>query len=693
MQQVLFHNKTPRHINNMPMRTNKLYRDSIFKDIELTPLAIDIIDTPEFQRLDGIQQLGFASLVYRNAKHTRFNHSIGIYHESKNMIRQIRNNHNRFNLPMPEKILKGIKSNNEEEKFNTLIEIIAIAALLHDITHIPSGHALEDELRGLYKKHDDIESLRLWNFLYDENSNICKIFQNNEYQYLPSISNNDLRDLIFLILKYKYNPNEKIYKPFEKILQEKNKDSPPDKKYAEMIVKLEGIYSKFTSEETLMFEPFMSEIISNTISADLLEYLKRDVWGTGLDHSVDSRIEKYFIIKKDGITKKKHLVIKLHGEKGIRLDTISAIIELMELRYALAEKVYYHKTKVSADVMLGKLLTIIGEPPDSNPYTMESDDYSINTMTESDLYTYIKEKAKSENNSLAEELLSLIQYRKLYKPGIIIPKNLLSTPEFEKLYELFRKGDKPDKNIRDFEENINSIFNDDKVHVMLFCPPRKPQSKEIGVFVEDEDVFPLSRTIEGETNIPVPQIKRIENLNEMYNLLWKFFVFIHPEDYKNELTHNAIIVKFCQVLKEYIEPLTLNEKILWHKKYTINFDSPEDIFEKWRNNNIWPNAPDGRIRDQMEELINDEKLWVENIMKVKNEINNFNDFLDHLYVQKLKEYYSNEGYTIDITTENFVGNVISSIETRMKKGKIPPEILNMPHYKELYVNNAITNSP
>ena len=89
MQQILSNSKTTQNINNIPMRTNKLYRDSIFKDIELTPLAIDIIDTPEFQRLDGIQQLGFASLVYRNAKHTRFDHSIGIYHVSKNMIRQI----------------------------------------------------------------------------------------------------------------------------------------------------------------------------------------------------------------------------------------------------------------------------------------------------------------------------------------------------------------------------------------------------------------------------------------------------------------------------------------------------------------------------------------------------------------------------------------------------------------------------
>ncbi|MDP3012985.1 MAG: hypothetical protein Q8M92_02000, partial [Candidatus Subteraquimicrobiales bacterium] len=478
----------------------------------------------------------------------------------------------------------------DEKKIDTLVDVIGIAALLHDITHIPSGHALEDELKGLYLKHDDIKSLRLYNYLYDPNSNIYKIFQNKN-NYLPLISNSDLRDLIFLILKYKYDPNAETYTPFEKILEETKKilgetktENDEQKKMIleqkKMILELEDIYKKFTNKENLLFEPVMSEIISNTISADLLEYLKRDIWGTGLDSSIDSRIEKYFVVIKDGITHNYHLVIKLFGEKGLRLDTISSIIELMELRYALAEKVYYHKTKVAADVMLGKLLELVGKPSDSNPYAKDTFDHNINTMREWNLYAYIQEKARSGKKPFAEELLKMIQYRNLYKSCIIIPKydHDISDQDYKILYQHFRKGEHSEKNIRDFEAEINLIFNDDKSHIFVFCPPTKPHAKEIGVFVKtDKEIAPLSQIIKGNSIIPDPKRNRIINLDNSYELLWKFFIFIHPEDYKNELTRHIIIVKICQFLEKLMPDSKLPAEILSGEKFAINYHSPESI--------------------------------------------------------------------------------------------------------------------
>jgi hypothetical protein len=686
MQKKLINNVVSSE-NNVT-RSNKLYRDVIFKDIELTPLAVDIIDTPEFQRLDGIQQLGFASLVFRNAKHTRFEHSIGIYHESKNIIRIIRNNHGRFNLQRLESILKWLDSGNEE-KFNTLVEVIGVAALLHDITHIPSGHALEDELKSQYLKHDDIKSLRLYNYLYDPNSNICKIFQNKN-KYFSLISNSDLRDLIFLILKYKYDPNAETYTPFEKILEEIKTENDEQKK---MILKLENIYKKFTNEENLLFEPFMSDIISNTISSDLLEYLKRDVWGTGLDANIDSRIEKYFVIKKDGITNKYHLVIKLLGEKGLRSDTISSIIELMELRYALAEKVYYHKTKVAADVMLGKLLEIVGKPPDSNPYVDTI--HNINTMREWNLYAYVQEKARSEKKLFAEELLNMIQNRNLYKSCVIIPKYELGEQDRTILYECFRKGETSGKNIHDLEEEINLIFNDDKAHILIFCPPNKPHAKEIGVFVEtDRDISPLSRVIEGKSIIPDPKIDRIRNLNTSYPLLWKFFIFIHPEDYKNELTRHVIIVKICQFLEKLMPGSKLPAEILSGKKFSIKYNSPENVLENWQKENNWLNPRDPWIVQQMRDIVKDKNSWVDCLINVRNNINTLNEFCDDLYVNELKKFYlSKHGMTVNITTKKFLEEIALSTAPAHARGSVPREISNLPHSLELYTYKAFSSIP
>jgi uncharacterized protein len=57
--------------------SGKPIRDAVYGDIHLGALEIELIDTPEFQRLRGIKQLGTAYLVFPSALHTRFEHSVG----------------------------------------------------------------------------------------------------------------------------------------------------------------------------------------------------------------------------------------------------------------------------------------------------------------------------------------------------------------------------------------------------------------------------------------------------------------------------------------------------------------------------------------------------------------------------------------------------------------------------------------
>ena len=59
---------------------NKIICDSVHDQISLHPLLVQIIDTPQFQRLRYLKQLGPTVYVYPSATHTRFEHSIGTYH-------------------------------------------------------------------------------------------------------------------------------------------------------------------------------------------------------------------------------------------------------------------------------------------------------------------------------------------------------------------------------------------------------------------------------------------------------------------------------------------------------------------------------------------------------------------------------------------------------------------------------------
>jgi HD superfamily phosphohydrolase len=111
----------------------KVIRDPIHDYIELDELALSLIDTPQLQRLRRIQQLGFSNLVYPGANHTRFEHSLGVYHLTGYLIEQVK---------------------KEEQE-----ELLA-AALLHDVGHGPFSHATEELIeRYTRKSHNDVAGL------------------------------------------------------------------------------------------------------------------------------------------------------------------------------------------------------------------------------------------------------------------------------------------------------------------------------------------------------------------------------------------------------------------------------------------------------------------------------------------------------------------------------------------------------
>lgn len=101
----------------------KLIHGPVHGTIELDDFAVRLIDTPEFQRLRRITQLGFVFLAYPTARHTRFEHSLGTFY-----------------------IARKIKERNPD-----LDDAVVYAALLHDIGHYPFSHTLE----GLYPRHEE----------------------------------------------------------------------------------------------------------------------------------------------------------------------------------------------------------------------------------------------------------------------------------------------------------------------------------------------------------------------------------------------------------------------------------------------------------------------------------------------------------------------------------------------------------
>ncbi|HCM40039.1 MAG: hypothetical protein A2Z97_07115 [Bdellovibrionales bacterium GWB1_52_6] len=108
--------------------------DVLYGFIPITAWEEKIINSPLFQRLRWIKQLGFANYIFPGAEHNRFAHVIGVMHSMDQMIRSL-------GLSVPDQELFDPKATNPAAMFH---KTLRIAALLHDIGTFPFSHAVEN---------------------------------------------------------------------------------------------------------------------------------------------------------------------------------------------------------------------------------------------------------------------------------------------------------------------------------------------------------------------------------------------------------------------------------------------------------------------------------------------------------------------------------------------------------------------
>ncbi len=143
------------NIHRMLQDSGKALRDPVWEYIYLSPEILELVDTPDFQRLRHISQLGHVSLVYPGARHSRFEHSLGVYHLAKKFLLRLMES-----SPAPEL--------SEED-----VKVYLAAALLHDIGHYPFSHILEEMQMKFFVHHEE----RGRNIIMDRKSAIYSILK------------------------------------------------------------------------------------------------------------------------------------------------------------------------------------------------------------------------------------------------------------------------------------------------------------------------------------------------------------------------------------------------------------------------------------------------------------------------------------------------------------------------------------
>ena len=150
-----------------PIKNMRTIYDVLYGFIPITEWEEQIINSPFFQRLRWIKQLGFANYIFPGAEHNRFAHVIGVMHSMDQMVRAL-------GLAVPDSELFNPKATHEAAMLH---KSLRIAALLHDIGTFPFSHAIEyayirhgndrrrstDPLKNLPNSHEHLGSFIIKN--------------------------------------------------------------------------------------------------------------------------------------------------------------------------------------------------------------------------------------------------------------------------------------------------------------------------------------------------------------------------------------------------------------------------------------------------------------------------------------------------------------------------------------------------
>lgn len=137
-----------------------------FGTSDFEQMAWSLLCTPEFQRLRRIKQLGFSELVFPGATHSRFAHSVGVFHTARALARRI----------------KTYLGKEDIERAETAMA----AALVHDLGHGPFSHSFESAAEKFTSKSSHEEWTKL---IVTGDTNINRILETYKKDFSARVAN------------------------------------------------------------------------------------------------------------------------------------------------------------------------------------------------------------------------------------------------------------------------------------------------------------------------------------------------------------------------------------------------------------------------------------------------------------------------------------------------------------------------
>ncbi|XP_072520763.1 deoxynucleoside triphosphate triphosphohydrolase SAMHD1-like [Salminus brasiliensis] len=330
----------------------KVFNDSVHGHIKMHPLLVKIIDTPQFQRLRNIKQLGGGYYVFPGASHNRFEHSLGVAHLAGKLLESLEKN-----LPPQVQITPKDKL------------CVQIAGLCHDLGHGPFSHAFD-----IFMKEKDTE----WKH---ENESV-KMFEH-------LIEDNGIKEIM-----EKDNANwEKFTKDDFEFIKELIHCPSKDPKVK---------YHKKSREKK---KAFLYDIVANDrngIDVDKMDYFARDCHHLGMNCNFS--YERYMTFAR---------VCEENGETQICMRDKEAMnmYELFHVRSLLHHNAYQHRVTKAVELMIMDALL---EANEHEGFQIEAKDTKTFVNLTDDVLQKILQ-SPNKGLEKAQKIIKRILHRDFYK--------------------------------------------------------------------------------------------------------------------------------------------------------------------------------------------------------------------------------------------------------------------------------------
>jgi HD superfamily phosphohydrolase len=464
--------------------THRIYDDDAVKTftipvsgaVRLYGPEIDVVNTREFQRLAGIRQLGTANLVYRGANHTRYEHSLGTLHRAEQLLQATAANP-RADVDIPADAWR----------------LARLAALLHDLPHVPFGHTLEDELR-LLKRHDE-NAARMQALLDD--SQIGEALR-------AALGQDEVNELVA-------------------VLAAKDDDAVQALRH-----------------------PFVADIVGNTVCADALDYTERDLAGCGMPGKLNDFFLDYFTITGDDPSiareHRRRMALRLDKRGMPRPDVESEVVKLLTMRYELTERVYFHHAKNAASVMIGRAVVdagLVGGEHDDENFRWLSDEMLLQALARPEIAKALGLRLADRDPASvrrASELGQAVLDRNLHRIAYLAVHDdvAVHAARYWRLY-----GDPGQR--RELEDEIAEMAGLAAGEVLVHVPKPGALVKlaQVRVVTDEGEVLTLQTWDQRHSG-------RFDALNEAHRRLWRLAVYVSPRVVEQDADTLALVQSAAQ---------------------------------------------------------------------------------------------------------------------------------------------------